>query len=225
MRFAGRSRKQFLRALLLVGGGALMIAGALEIGRIPLAYFRVARAEQTTVSKPLVKVQIVAPPPARVVSYSVNALYPPAAATGQQPATASLMGRLVISKLGISAPVTQGTALSILAVSVGHLSSSVLPGEVGTTVLAAHDVTYFHHIDELAAGDTLTVQTSQGVFTYKVVSHQVISVGTNVPNTPYPSLVLETCYPLDALQLVNQRYVVRAVLVASHLTPSSAANQ
>ncbi len=225
MRFAGRSRKQLLRSLLLVGGGALMIAGALEIGRIPLAYLRVARAEQTTVSKPLVKVQIVAPPPAKVVSYSVNALYPPAAAPGHQPVTGSLMGRLEIPKLGISAPVTQGTALSILAVSVGHLSSSVLPGEVGTTVLAAHDVTYFHHIDELAPGDTLTVRTSQGVFTYKVVSHQVISVGTNVPNTPYPSLVLETCYPLDALQLVNQRYVVRAVLVASHLTPSSAANQ
>lgn len=69
----------------------------------------------------------------------------------------------------------------------------------------------------------MTIQTSQGVFKYKVVRHQVIQVGTNVPNTPYPSLVLETCYPLNALQLVNRRYVVRAVLVSSRLsTPSQA---
>lgn len=199
-----------------------MLLGVGQMSRVPLVYLRAAVSQHVDSSKPLVHIKVFSSPPAQVVSYHVDPLYPAAAPVGKQPANGSLIGHLTIPKLGLNAPVTQGTALSILAHSAGHLKTSVLPGELGTTVIAAHDVTYFHHIDELKSGDIITVQTSQGSFTYKVTGHQVIHVGTNVVNTVYPSLVLETCYPLNALNLVNQRYVVSAVLVKSSLAPVAA---
>ncbi|QSO50453.1 class D sortase [Alicyclobacillus curvatus] len=223
MRFGARLRK-FSRHLLLAGGAALVLIGIAEMSRVPLVYLRAAISQHSAASKPLVHIQVAATPRAQTVSYHVNALYPAAAPTGVQPERGTLIGHLTIPKLGLNAPVTQGTALSILAHSAGHLETSVLPGELGTTVIAAHDVTYFHHIDELKNGDIITVQTAQGTFTYKVTDHKVVHVGTNVQNTVYPSLVLETCYPLNALNLVNQRYVVSAVLIRSTMAHSQAAH-
>lgn len=212
-KFHNRTR----RALLIVGT-LLMIGGVTELARVPLAYFRAANGQRRAITRPVAHIQLIQPGPAKIMSTSGSVLYPQPAAPGKQPTPGALVGQLRIPVLGLDAPVTQGTALSVLSHSAGHLQTSVLPGEVGTTVIAAHDVTYFHQIDRLHPGDSMTVQTSQGTFTYKVVQHRIVHVGTNVVNTPYPSLVLETCYPLNALTLVNRRYIVTAVLVRSRLT-------
>lgn len=45
---------------------------------------------------------------------------------------------LEISSLGVKAPVIQGTQMSELNVAVRHLTTSVMPGMAGTSVLAAH---------------------------------------------------------------------------------------
>ncbi|QQE80104.1 class D sortase [Alicyclobacillus sp. SO9] len=212
------------KALLWLGIGIIAI-GVAQLLRIPLTYARVAYSQRVlnhqqktlivTTPSPKVKSNL------HVVEYKRNALYPRAAKPGNQPQTRSDIGKLTIPKLGLTAPIRQGTALSILASTAGHLSTSVLPGEVGTSIIAAHDVTYFHHIDALKPGDVIEVQTSQGTFEFKVRSHQIIHVGTDVVNTSYPSLVLETCYPLNALHLVNRRYIVKAVLVHSSLSRQS----
>lgn len=192
-----------------------MTVGVITILQIPFAYVRTAWSEHRSLTQPLTRIEA----KKTIVSnqLATNALYPKSAPSGKLPADGALIGHITITKLKLLAPLVEGTSLHILAASAGHLNTSVLPGEVGTTVLAAHDVTYFHHIDELQRGDIITVTTSQGTFDYQVTSHAVIHVGDNVNNTGYPSLVLETCYPLNALTLVNSRYVVYANLLASHL--------
>lgn len=148
-------------------------------------------------------------------------LFPKPAPAVKAPVQGTLIGRVVIPSLNLTAPIVEGTALDILAHSAGHLTTSVLPGQQGTTVIAAHDVTYFHHIDALKPGDKIEVTTSEGRFVYTVTGHRVVTVGTNAANTYFPSLILETCYPLNALTLVNHRYWVSAVLTSSTLTPPS----
>ena len=145
----------------------------------------------------------------------LQGLFPNVAPPLPSPKTGVPLGRVVVPTLQLSAPLVQGTGLGVLAMAAGHLSNSVLPGQLGTAIIAAHDVTYFHHLDKLKKGDEIDVTTSQGRFVYQVIAHRIVSVGTNVDNTSYPSLVLETCYPLNALTPVSQRYLVIAAMVSS----------
>lgn len=220
MRSEGNYRKRVRKYTLWAGVG-LIVVGLGFMARIPLTYLKVAWTEKTMINKPLVPLQTKNMKPIQGILVHQNALYPQVVSDSLQPPTGSMLGHLMISKLNINAPIVQGTSLNILADSAGHLSTSVLPGEIGTTVIAAHDVTYFHHINELKPGDILTVETAQGTFEYRVQSHKIIHVGTNVVNTPYPSLVLETCYPLNALTLVDRRYIVTATLSKSIIKTST----
>lgn len=139
----------------------------------------------------------------------------------------SLLAILRIPSIGLVAPVEQGTGQSVLAVSVGHLRTSVFPGEPGTSVLAAHNVSWFSGLGGLRTGSLLEVDTPYGQELYRVTWHRVVHVGAPVANTAAPSLVLEACWPLDALYLTPQRYLVGATLVATTriavapVTPSS----
>lgn len=67
--------------------------------------------------------------------------------------------------------VVQGTSPSDLENGPGHRSDSVLPGQVGTSVLFGRDVTFggpFRHLASFAKGDSITVTTGQGKATYVV---------------------------------------------------------
>lgn len=122
------------------------------------------------------------------------------------------LARLVIPKIGLVAAVVQGTQAAQLAEGPGHLSTSVLPGERGTSVLAAHNATFFRRINRLRPGDVVVVQTPTTRLQFTVTAAQVVKTGTPVRNTRRPSLVLESCYPLNALYLTPYRYLVYARL-------------
>lgn len=114
--------------------------------------------------------------------------------------------------IGLVAPVVDGTGEAELSVAVGHVAASSWPGPSGTSVLEAHDVTWFSRLDHLRPGDVLTVETPCRTFTYRVGASQVVTAGTPVLQTTESRLVLVTCYPLDALSLTTQRLVVTAGL-------------
>jgi len=114
--------------------------------------------------------------------------------------------------IGLLAPVVDGTGESQLSVAVGHVTASSWPGAPGTSVLAAHDVTWFSRIQQLQPGDTVSVVTPCRTFDYTVADHRVVPAGTPIVQTAAEQLVLITCYPLDALFLTSQRYVLDATL-------------
>ncbi len=67
--------------------------------------------------------------------------------------------------------VVEGTAAGDLQSGPGHRRDTVLPGQHGTSVLFGRSVTFgapFARITSLRPGDTITVTTGQGEFTYLV---------------------------------------------------------
>jgi sortase A len=132
-------------------------------------------------------------------------------------------GLLLAPSLGLVAPVLQGTSDSVLSDAIGHDPASVWPGQQDTSVLSAHDVTWFSHLDELRPGNKVRYVTPCLTYTYKVTSHAVVTAGSPVYNTGTARLVLETCYPLDALYITSSRYLVYASLVGSSPTHAPAA--
>jgi LPXTG-site transpeptidase (sortase) family protein len=121
-----------------------------------------------------------------------------------------VQGLLVIPKLGITAPVEQGVDDAQLDVAVGHNPNSVWPGDPGNAVLAAHDVSYFTHLPDLAVGDTVEFVTSCVTTVFAVHAQHVVEAGAPVYNTTGPTLTMVTCWPTNALWFTSQRYVVSA---------------
>jgi sortase A len=132
--------------------------------------------------------------------------------TAGLPAPSALMKAPTI---GLVAPVVDGTDDAQLAVAVGRVPASSALGRGGTVVLAAHDVTWFSQIDQLHPGDTITLVQPCTTYTYRVTDHQVVSAGAPIYQSAQSRLVLVTCYPLNALFITSQRYLVDANLVAT----------
>jgi sortase A len=119
------------------------------------------------------------------------------------------------------AAIVEGTDESQLQQGPGHYLGTPLPGQAGNAAIAGHRTTYgapFYNLNELLPGDPITVQTSQGTFTYDVVaSHLVLPSNTTVLDaSTTPELTLTTCNPRYS---AAQRLVVLARLTAAALTP------
>jgi sortase A len=81
-------------------------------------------------------------------------------------------------------------------------------------VLAAHDVTWFSQIDNLEPRSRIDIVAPCSTYEYTVTDHRIITTATPIYVSNTPSLVLITCYPLDALFLTPQRYIVNATLTS-----------
>jgi LPXTG-site transpeptidase (sortase) family protein len=165
----------------------------------------------------------------RSVALSSGALSSGAVASGAEGARAERSagqgphGLLEVPALGMVAPVVQGTGDSVLRDAVGHDPASVWPGQAGTSVLSAHDVTWFSRIGQLKPGNEIRYVTPCRTYAYKVTSHVIVAAGAPVKNTRNARLVLDTCWPLDALFLTSTRYLVFADLIISAPTHATAA--
>ncbi len=146
------------------------------------------------------------------------------------PSSGQVAGILSIPSLHVKAPVEQGLAGAVLDVAVGHASQSVWPGQGGSAVFLAHDVSYFSRIDELAPGSVITFQgLPEGCrkLTFEVTGHDVVPAGSPIAQQAEPSMVLDTCWPVNALWYTPNRYLVRAVEVGgspSRVGPHSRVN-
>ena len=123
------------------------------------------------------------------------------------------IGILEAPAIGLRAPVVEGVGNAELNVAVGHVPASVLPGQIGTAVLSAHDVSWFSRINHLHPGATVSFVEPCHTFRYRVVGGAVVKSGRPVYSTLVPELALVTCYPLNALFLTPDRYVLTAQLV------------
>ncbi|MCL6517557.1 class D sortase [Alicyclobacillus sp.] len=140
-----------------------------------------------------------------------------------RPEAGRLMGGLAIPALGVTAPLLEGTEDRELNAGAGHLTGSALPGAPGTCVIAAHNATWFRRLDRLKPGDELTVWTEAGRWVYRVDGSRVVRTGDAVANSVLPTLILETCYPLDALYRTPERLLVSASLVRAERTTGGSA--
>jgi LPXTG-site transpeptidase (sortase) family protein len=133
-----------------------------------------------------------------------------------EPTEGSLVGRLKIPRLDVSAVVLEGVQPKTLRVAVGHLSGTPLPGEPGNVDVAGHRDTFFRGLRKIQKGDLITFSTLSGkTYQYRVASLAVVSPNsTDILNaSPGTGLNLITCFPFYYVGPAPKRFIVHAVEV------------
>ncbi len=129
----------------------------------------------------------------------------------------SLLGRIEIPRLDLSAVVFEGTSDDTLSRGVGHLRGSASPGQRGNLVLAGHRDTFFRELRGIRQGDQVTVQTPDGEFHYMVQSTSIVQPDQTEVLQPSAdaTLTLITCYPFGYIGNAPERFIVRATKIAT----------
>lgn len=121
---------------------------------------------------------------------------------------------LEIPKIGLKAPVLEGTDDLTLNDAVGRIAGTAQPGEEGNIGLAGHRDGFFRKLKDLNVGDQIYLKTRTGRSVYLVDQIQIVNP-TNVSvlkKGPKPSVTLVTCYPFYFIGSAPERYIVTASL-------------
>ncbi len=125
------------------------------------------------------------------------------------------VARIEVPRLHRSAIVLAGSSGQALAFGPGHLELTPDAGEAGTAIYSAHRGTHFAFLGQVAVGDDIRVTRRDGaVFDYHVDGTRVVQADHSGidPLATGHSLVLSTCWPLDAKFSGPLRYLVHATL-------------
>jgi sortase A len=125
------------------------------------------------------------------------------------------IARLRVARLGIDLYVLAGDSGRSLAFGPGHRFGTAQPGALGNAVVSAHRDTHFAFLRDIAAGDAIEIEATDGTRrSYVVESHAVAhkSALRLLAETPHAQLTLVTCWPFDAIEARGPlRFVVTAV--------------
>jgi sortase A len=123
-----------------------------------------------------------------------------------------------VAPRGQSLVVLEGASGRNLAFGPAHEAASVLPGDRGNSVIAAHRDTHFRILESLERGDRLRIERLDGRVVFFSVTDVTIvdSRHTRIAlSAGTPRLTLVTCYPFDAIRPGGPlRFVVTADLIA-----------
>jgi sortase A len=127
------------------------------------------------------------------------------------------VAHIQIPAIGVDKIVVEGVGVPDLKKGPGHYPGSPLPGQKGNAAIAGHRTTYgapFNRIDELKAGDQITVTTVQGTFHYEVRKHLVVKPNQTEVLKDYHDdrLTLTSCNPKYS---ARQRIVVVSALTGA----------
>lgn len=148
------------------------------------------------------------------------------APVAEAPGIADVFGTLYVPTWGAdyAMPIAEGVDLAAVLNDgrVGHYPGTAMPGDIGNFSLAGHRQTHakpFRHIDSLAEGDAIVVQTAQAWYVYTVTSHEIVRPDQVEVIAPVPGdldaepteamLTLTSCHPLWS---TAERYIVHAQL-------------
>ena len=126
-----------------------------------------------------------------------------------------VFGRIEIPRLGISALIAEGAEPAQLERAVGHIETTVFPGQPGNCALAGNRDSILRGLGDVRENDIIRIDTLQDTYTYVVEWGRVVRPGRAdvLDSTATPSLTLVTHYPFDAMGAPSERFVVRARLV------------
>jgi sortase A len=129
-----------------------------------------------------------------------------------RPLPHSVIGRIEIPRLDLSAMIVEGVQERDLFLGVGHIPGTALPGENGNVVLAAHRDTFFRPLRRIAKNDRIVLTTLLGASHYTVDSIEITNSDDSSVLRPSskPTLTLITCYPFSFVGAAPNRFVVHA---------------
>ncbi len=143
----------------------------------------------------------------------------------------SLLGRVEVKRLNLSAIVREGVDADTLRIAIGHVPSTSLPGAAGNFAIAAHRDTLFRALKDIKKDDLVTFESPAGTYTYQVAATKIVKpsdISVLQPNggglVP-PSgnsegsdpklLTMITCYPFYYVGAAPKRFIVEARLVST----------
>jgi sortase A len=126
------------------------------------------------------------------------------------------IGRIVIPRLGLNMVLVNGTDDSSLERGPGRDLRSFMPGQSRLVYVAGHRTTFlapFAQINEIQAGDRITLEMPYGAFVYRAFRHVIVPADDlAVLRSPrHELLALQACHPRF---FATHRYIVYAHLVA-----------
>jgi sortase A len=183
-----RLRAQPIRVVLRFVASVMMVSGVLLITDAVVtlawqepvsAYF--SERSQVKLEKALID------PPDRVVE--------------KKPLPGDAIGKLLISSIGVSKYVVEGTDADSLRKGPGHYPATPLPGQHGTSAIAGHRTTYgapFRNLNDVHKGDRIVLEMPYGTFVYRVERTLIVddSALWVTKRVNHDRLVLTACHPL-----------------------------
>jgi sortase A len=161
------------------------------------------------------------PAPAEATESPTMSRPAPAVPPGTMLARGTVIGRVDVPRLKLSAAVAEGDDDSTLGKAVGHLPDTPLPWQnAGNAAFAAHRDGLFRPLRNIRVNDDVKVVTARGDFLYRVTKTQVVNpddVWVLAP-TKTATLTLITCYPFDFIGHAPKRFIVQAERVVPELT-------
>ena len=198
------------RALLLIG---LVCLGAFAYGWADARYTQYK--EEKILEQELARQQAQATPASESDSlgaFREARVQAPPREPGPQ---GSLVGRIEIPRLGVSAIVLEGVDKKTLRRGVGRIPGTSVPGDDGNVGLAAHRDSFFRGLRDIRKNDIVTLKTVEGTYNYQVEWTEVVRPeDTHVlDETEGPAITLVTCYPFSYVGPAPKRFIVRALEV------------
>jgi sortase A len=131
------------------------------------------------------------------------------------PVPGSVIGRIEIPRLGVSAVIRAGSDARTLRLAVGHIAGTALPGESGNIGLAGHRDTFFRRLRDIQPDDEIRIVAPEGTYAFRVENTSVVEPRDTwvLDATPSPALTLVTCYPFTYIGSAPERFIVRAGLI------------
>ena len=141
----------------------------------------------------------------------------------ETPSSVSIVGRLSVPRLHLSAMVREGVDAKTLRLSVGHIPATALPGQAGNVGIAGHRDTFFRGLRDLRAKDEIVFSTLNGNCKYEVESLIVVKPDDIAVLAPSRENVLTmvTCYPFSYIGSAPERFIVRARQVSPRMPPGT----
>jgi sortase A len=123
-----------------------------------------------------------------------------------------LVGRLSIPRLNIAAAVREGAEEDTLAIALGHIPYTALPGQKGNVGIAGHRDKLFRGLRDIRKDDVIEFETLQGKYVYEVESLQIVKPTdvTVLKAGASSELTLVTCYPFNYVGPAPKRFIVKA---------------
>jgi LPXTG-site transpeptidase (sortase) family protein len=126
----------------------------------------------------------------------------------------SVVGRIEIPRVRLKTMILEGVSQRTLALAVGHIPGTALPGKTGNVGLAGHRDTFFRSLAGIHLNDAIVLTTLEGTYQYRVKSCQVVGPRDTgvLADSNTPALTLVTCYPFHYVGPAPKRFIVHAVL-------------
>jgi sortase A len=123
------------------------------------------------------------------------------------------IGRILVPRLGLNMILVNGTDERSLEKGPGRDLRSYMPGENRLVYVAGHRTTYlapFSHIEELKAGDSVTLELPYATVRYDVTGHRIVPADdlSRLRSPRHEVLILQACHPRF---FATHRYLVYAL--------------